>query len=398
MKWQNALYVLVALALLGAGTLWFLENFEKKEIEIYTGYKGEARSNPLFAARLFLKRMGIPAERHDGLTNLPSTDSVIILNTQRYNLSANKTQELLDWVAQGGHLITRARSSGAHSGLFGNNDEDETDERSEPEKRDPLQAALDISIGPHIMPDDADLPVLFKPANSEETLNIELDFFHSLKTTRDDSIHYQLGQDTWYIEQPHGAGYVSLLTSLDLLENPELADADHGKLLWYLVHMHKGVPERVWLVHQDTLPSLFTLLGRHAFPLLVTLGLLLLFIFWAFIPRFGSIIPEPAPQRRRILDHIKASGQFLWQRQDKGRAQLCSSLQQSIRQQAQQHIPGWQLMPAADQHTVLAQHLQQSIADQMNTDQLQRLLTAEQLDEQDFTRLVQLAQHMRKSL
>ncbi|MEZ5450430.1 MAG: hypothetical protein R3E89_16150 [Thiolinea sp.] len=30
---------------LGVGALWFLENFELKTVDEYTGYKGEARNN-----------------------------------------------------------------------------------------------------------------------------------------------------------------------------------------------------------------------------------------------------------------------------------------------------------------------------------------------------------------
>ena len=400
LPWNNLLYALFAITLVTAGSIWFLQNFELKQVDAYTGYKGEARSNPLFAARLFLKRMGIPAERHDGLTDLPSTDSVIILNTERYSLSAQKTQELLDWVAAGGHLITRARTdidSRAQAETAQDNDK-----RFSTEGRDLLQDTLNISIGPHIMPDD-DLPVLFKPVNSEETLSIGLPFFNSLNTTRTDTTHYQLEHDTWFMDQPHGKGHVSLLSTLRFFENYALSLADHGKMLWYLVHSHTAEPKQVWLVHQDTLPSLITLLFKYAAPLLFTLSLLLLFIFWALIPRFGALIPELPPQRRRILDHIKASGQFLWKRQNKGREQLCHTLQHSIGKLAQQRIPGWQLMTAEQQHAALTEYLQRQHkrdhthinSQRLSGENLQHMLSAKTLDEQHFTRLVQLAQCLR---
>ncbi len=424
LRWSNLLYALFAVTFIAAGSIWFLQNFELKQVDAYTGYKGEARSNSLFAARLFLKRMGIPAERHDGLTELPPNDTVIILNTERYSLSNEKTEELLDWVARGGHLITRARTD--VDSLVQAEAAESNEKGFSTENRDLLQDTLDISIGPHIMPDD-DLPILFKPANSEETLSIELDFFNSLNTTRNDTIHYQLENDTWFMDQPYGKGHVSLLTSLDFFENHSLNSVDHGKMLWYLVHSHKAEPKQVWLLHQDTLPSLITLLLRHAAPLVFACALLLLFAFWALIPRFGAIIPEPPPQRRRILDHIKASGQFLWKRQDKGREQLCHTLQHSIDQLAQQRIPGWQLMPAEQQHVALAEFLQFNSSQHtasaastpqrnsgqksgrkhehkpfspqsLNSGNLQQLLSANTLDEQNFTSLVQLAQYLRNPI
>ncbi|HHC74995.1 MAG TPA: hypothetical protein ENK78_07970, partial [Thiothrix sp.] len=57
---------------------------EKKEITETTGLKGEAFLNPLYAHRLFLKRMGIPAtmiKSSIALDELPNTDTVIYLYT-----------------------------------------------------------------------------------------------------------------------------------------------------------------------------------------------------------------------------------------------------------------------------------------------------------------------------
>ncbi|MGB0846992.1 MAG: DUF4350 domain-containing protein [Thiolinea sp.] len=405
MKWQNLLYAVFAVTLISAGTAWFLQNFELEQVDEFTGYKGEARHNNLFAARLFLKRMGIPAERHDGLVNLPDTDTIILLNTERYSLSTAKTLELMEWVNQGGHLITRARVD------IENREDAEatTGSRFGTEDRDHLQDQLGISIGAHQMPDETDLPVLFQPDNSPETLSIELDFFNHLRSEREDAVQYQLGNHTWLIDQPYGKGHVSLLATLTFFENHSLDRADHGKLLWYLLHRHKAEPKQIWLVHQDTLPSLITLLFRHASPLLLALSLLLLFTFWALIPRFGAMIPEPPPQRRRILDHIKASGHFLWKRQQNGRQQLCETMQKRVLQLAKQHLPGWQLLSEKEQYQALADYLQQPAIltenlqhsaqtdNDLNNDKLQQLLSADTLDEADFTRLVQLAQRIRNT-
>ncbi len=41
-----------------------------KEVTEYTSFKGEARKNPLYAARLFFKQMGIPAENKNDLQSI----------------------------------------------------------------------------------------------------------------------------------------------------------------------------------------------------------------------------------------------------------------------------------------------------------------------------------------
>jgi hypothetical protein len=40
---------------------------------------------------------------------------------------------------------------------------------------------------------------------------------------------------------------------------------------------------------------------------------------WRIIPRFGPLIPDPLPARRRLLDHLRASGLFHWNNGDVAR-------------------------------------------------------------------------------
>lgn len=404
MRLQNLLYAVFAAGLLAAGTAWFLNTFELETLDEFTGYKGEARNNSLFAARLFSKQMGIPAERHDGLASFPDTDTVIVLNTERFSLSDNKITELLNWVDQGGHLITRARVD------LENKADAEAETGSETEDRDILQTRLGISIGAHELPDDDDLPARIQLPNSSESVGVELDFFNGLETNAKNARAYSLTGANWLIQQPQGKGLVTVVSTLDMIENSALDNADHGKFFWYLLQSHNPDYKQVWLVHQDTLPHLFVLLFRHASPVLIVLGLLLLFTFWSLMPRFGALIPEPPPERRRLLDHIQASGQFLWKKQKNGPEQLCEALQKNIQQQAKRHIPGWQFMPVTEQHRALAELLtwpetEVSGHKKMPTsgvedssfhhNQLERLLQAKTLNEAGFTSLVKLAHRLR---
>ena len=105
MKAQRIGFGLLAILVLVGATLSFLNTFELKETEEHVGFKGEAKTNNLYAARLFLKSMGIPAQRQERLSTLPDTDTVLIIDTQRYTLSTQKIEELLAWVERGGHLI-----------------------------------------------------------------------------------------------------------------------------------------------------------------------------------------------------------------------------------------------------------------------------------------------------
>ena len=385
MRWQNLLIGLFAVALLSVGVLWLLNNYELKEIDAYSGYKGEARTNSLFASRLLLRRMGVPAERNDGLSSLPDTDTVIQLNTERYTFTENKVDNLLDWVKRGGHLITRARVD------VKTKDDADNEDLPETEDRDVLQQKLGIRIGAHQMPDE-DIASIQLP-NAPAALKVEMDFFNALLPDQP-AREYQHDGHTWLIQQPLGKGLVTLASTLDFLENDRLDKEDHAQLLWYLLASHQQDYHAVWLVHQDTLPNLFTLLYRHAWAVLLMFGLLLVFTFWALIPRFGAMIAEPPPERRRLLEHITASGQFLWKQQVQGREQLLTSSRHSIHQLARTRIPGWQWLDQQQQVTALAQRLQLGPA---QAARLPHLLQAESLDEADFVQLLQLDDTLRKT-
>lgn len=309
---QRILIAVFAILLSAAVVMWFLQTFELKEIEEHAGFHGEAKTNPLFAARLFLKRMGIPAERQDGLRELPDTDTVLLLDTQRYTLSAQKIDELLAWVDRGGHLITRARTPNNDTPYA---DEDEnTGKTSTPPITDPLQTVLGITLGEHIIPAEADLPLKAQLSGMSHSLQVDPEFFFALQTDAVQAYPQDYHGSPWLLELDHGEGLITLVANLDFIANPALEDYDHAEFLWQMVHSHHDAPAAVWLVHRDDMPPLWSLLWEHAWPLLLTLAAFIPLTLLAFSPRFGPLIPAPPAGRRRILEHIHASGLFMWQR------------------------------------------------------------------------------------
>lgn len=389
MKAQNLVIGLLAIVLFTVGCLWFLQNFEAKEIDSYTGYRGEARNNDLFAARLFLKRMGIPAVREDGLTPLPDTDTVIVLDTGRYTMSPQKIDTILAWVAQGGHLVTRARVD------YETEQEAEADDKQvDTEQRDLLQQALKVEIGNNFFFDEKELPFSLQLANQPKPLKLDVDYFNELLINNSAAHIYKANEKSFLLQIPHGQGLVTLVATLEFVENHRIDSADHAEFFWWLLRSHNPNFKQVWLVNQDTLPGLLTLLRQYASPVLIMATLLLVAIFWALIPRFGAFIPEPTPERRRILEHIKASGQFMWKRQAQGKAQLLESTRYGVRQAARTRIAGWQWLEAPQQTEQLANYLQLP-SEQYQS--LHQLLNAPTLADTDFIHLVQLANSLRKT-
>ena len=389
MRLQNLVIGLLAIVIFAVGCLWFLQNYELKEMDEYTGYRGEARTNDLFAARLFLKRMGIPASREDGLPKLPTTDTVIVLDTSRYTMSPQKIQRILAWVEQGGHLVTRARVDYETEEAAAADDK-----KLEVEDRDPLQKALAVEIGDNLLLEEKELPVKLQLANQAKPLDLEIDYFNELVIKNPAARAYQIKQKNFLLQIPHGQGLITLASNLEFAENHLIDAAQHAEFFWWLLHSHNPQFKQVWLVNQDTLPELSTLLRQYALPIILMSLLLLVAIFWALIPRFGAFIPEPIPERRRIIEHIKASGQFMWKRQAQGKQQLLESARHAVRQEARKHIPGWQWLEPEQQTEQLVKYLQLTPE---HSQSLHLLLTAPTVADADFIRLVQLANTLRKT-
>lgn len=393
---QNLLISLLVVATLAGGLLWFLNSFKLEEVDEYVGFRGEARSNNLYAARTFLQRMGVPSERRDNLTQLPDTDTVILLNTQRYTLSSKRMEQLLDWVESGGHLITRVRLGKADES------DDEKQRDWDIEERDLLQSTLGISVLQQVIldEDEGESPFPLRLQSVDKPLMVDLTFLHNLMA--DDATSYTLRytaegskkpqEAVWMLQKTHGAGTVTLASSLDFVENYAIDRADHARLLWHLVH-HDNPEPHVWLLHHNQLPSLPALLIQHAWAILLSLLLLLIFSFWALIPRFGGLIPNPPGERRRILEHIKASGQFMWKQGDTayGKTALITSSRADIEATLSRRFPAWQTLTPEVKLDYIAP------LTGLDTVRLHVLLTQNTLNEQDFITLMQVAERIRKT-
>ncbi len=318
MSLQRLLISLFVLLVIGLSINWFLTNFELQDIEEPIGFQGEAKTNPLLAARLFLKRMGIPAERHDNLNSLPSTLTVLVMDTNRYTLSRKQFNALLMWVEQGGHLITRIRNLDNNT-LVSNQDEENVDSLSN-HQTDPLLAELGINIGEKVYPTPEDIPLNIKPTNHKKVLAVNPGDFHQI-LVKQKVYKQELYQDAaWLVEKNWGKGRITILATLKFIENSAIKDYDHAEYLWYLVHSLYTNPQAVWLINQDDLPPLWRLLWNSGWPIILTLLAFIPLNLLVFSRRFGPLLPLPTPNRRRILEHIQASGLFMWQRSQKYQA------------------------------------------------------------------------------
>ncbi len=399
---------------LAYGLYDFYQNYEYKEKTIHTGFKGEARRNPYYATRLFLKRMGIPTETQtslQGMNRFPDTDTVLIITTRRTTLSPKRTHELLDWVKSGGHLIALATHRWQYSGSEKDNDEIDYERETDDSGKvspDPLQRYMGVYTDSRslfnleeidIEEDDAEDKKVYalKLKDVEKKLKLDDNWFHPLyvdskhkKQTEEVKLH----DKNFLLRQKIGDGMITLLASMSFIRNSEIETEDHAEILWQLVHgLHKPLnqPAAIWLVHNDEMPPLWDILWRHYWAFIISLGLLLLFWLIKKSQRFGPLIPKVEENRRSLIEHISNSGNFYWK--NNKQQLLLDSTRKALLQRLARVYPGWTQRTEEEQIALLAQQLSLQATD------IHKLLYAQGIQQPDeFTQLIRQLEQIRKNI
>ena len=286
---RTRLIVAGVLALLAAGAVaWWNATFHRVPAKVWVGASGEARVRAFLAAERFAERMGLAAKELRSLPDLEALapGGVLILPNQRQALDPPHMNRVLAWVAGGGHVIAEAESLGVEDSFFDLLAVKRVDssQRGATSVRfgegEPLKAALGGRMALEVP-----AAALHARGGSDDALR--------LATYR------------------RGRGMVTVTTSLDFARNLEIGSLDHAVVLWRLLQAtpatHLAVywrPERL---------SLRGFLKEHA-PAAVAAGAALLLLWlWRIAPRFGPVAPDAPPARRRLLDHLRASGRYYWE-------------------------------------------------------------------------------------
>ena len=272
----------ILLAAIGLGVWWFLANFERVPGKEKVGPSGEARLNPFLAAERFAGRMGVRAAQ---VRTLPQLDAikpggVLLLPNQRQSLDAQRIERLLAWVAAGGHLVAEAEFIGVDDPLF-----------------DALLVGRESGEAV-----DKPVPVELKGRR------LEVSFPDAMRLNSDASPRLRAGSKLFSFER--GKGMVTVATSLAFARNARIGEHDHAAFLWELMQLRPASHFTVYFRPERL--SLWGFLARNALPAVLAAGALLLAWVWHIVPRFGPVAPDLPPARRRLLDHLRASGRYYW--------------------------------------------------------------------------------------
>lgn len=317
---------LLLLVLLVSG---FFISFDRIPYQAWVGYKGEALRNNLLAAERFLTRAGLRVQSFASLQELPPTTTTLLLATERLSLSHARTQALREWAQAGGHLLVviwTIKGEGGEDALLdplGIEQEYRSLEREqqweqvyEIEKYVANVTAFGEPLKVHFDP-----RYRFKsaPANAQ------------LKIADDVGLHV--------LALPLGRGRITAMTDAEFMTNENIGLNDHAAFTWHLLDT-AGRDGEVWVVRGEDMPALGSLIWHHARAVVIAAALLLAVFLWSRTGRFGPLAAVPGLARKRLGEHVIASGWYLW-RQGKAESLLADTREAIARRmQGAMHEPG----------------------------------------------------------
>ena len=278
----------IVLALAIGAVVWWNATFMRVPAKVWAGPSGEARLRQFLAAERFAERMGLSAKE---LRSLPDVDAlapggVLLMPRNRQLLDPQRMDRILAWVQGGGHLIAEAEALGVSDPLF---DLLAVRRVDAPWVANPLAvpfadgAALKVALRSRLALEPPTGRLLIRAASGE---SVRLASFS------------------------RGRGVVTATASLDFARNLQIGDQDHAEFLWRLM---RATPATHLAVYWRPMQlSLWGFLTEHALAAVAASTALLAIWLWRIAPRFGPVAPDAPPSRRRLLDHLRASGRYYW--------------------------------------------------------------------------------------
>ena len=344
------LLLIPVLLLLGA----CFSQYERVTVTEETGFRGRAAYDPYFAAELLFEGLGLTLERPNSWEDLPPVEHTILLPQHSFR-SRVPAERLLEWVRQGGHLVV-AGVLGAEGTL----DPDALEEAEEPEEeraaweepaeeveeekdpkapRDPLLEPLGLELRTYDFAKSA-------PADEDgEPWQLEMDrglhrvsIGQRVRVARKRPGTYlapapegEDDHDHSLVRMAHGQGWVTVLSDMRFFTNEALGKEDHAAFSWDVLAPPQRVPEGLTIFVRGAYLPWYELVARHGWRVLVSGALALALFLWSRGSRFGPVESAAAPERRSLLEHVAASGEFLW-RHRLGEVLLRSSREHVVRE------------------------------------------------------------------
>jgi len=377
--------IIIIIAILVVGIITFSTILFKT---LFIQYEKESRSmpsvlaikNPFLAAERFLTQIGMNAQSLSDrrlLIDLPSVNDIIIINIFGGNLPKDREELLISWIKQGGSLIiTPDRLWDEKLLKSGNNLLDRYGIRptlkskgKEDHKNrdfDTQKSDFEIELGQN------------RPAKVSFASNkILMDGGDGIADKK-----YYENNGNHIIQIEIGQGRLIVLSDNEFLKNKNLDKNDHAYFLANLVQKnsetraHDG--SKIWLLYSSNMPSLLSLIWNNAFYFVICFLILLLFCILRLNLKSGPLIPINDNARRNLMEHLEASGNYLF-KLDKG-ARMLKKVQKATERSLKEKYFSTTQKTSSEQSAAMAKQLN------IQEETVHAALFGDVEDEHDFIR------------
>lgn len=297
--------VVLLLLMLALGALAFAGRFVGELRERTGDMDPRALENPLLSLGMLQEQLGAKVTFHTTWEGLPPEGATLWLATPGRMLGDATVRELRDWVARGGRLVILP----LHEHLWRN---DDPLLRGAAIRREEL---MEEELG-GVFGNAATRRKVFGDGmllGTQDSGRLRAGLLHPVDILQADHadaeglLCHELG--CLAVRVPQGNGSISAFARPGLLANGPLQDHDHAAITWLLAPVQPG--GEVHVVYGARVAGLDALLLEHApLPLLALLASVVLWL-WRVTARPGPVLPSPLPARRRLGEHIAATGHFL---------------------------------------------------------------------------------------
>ena len=308
---------------------WLWRAITWTSIDVETGLKGEARTNPFYAAQRFAEQLGATTTWEHALGDA-APDAVVFASGFHWSLIPSRRKELERWVESGGRLVADNQLLGTEE--FGR------------------WSGITREFPKAIEDADAD----DTPAEDENVFS-RAERCHDI--AGDGRSPYRVCQfltkswlaskrtPIWTLQNASGLqavrvgigrGTVTMLNASPFAAR-SFIEGDHARLFVALTQLRHE--DEIHFLSEDETPSLIALIWRNGAPVVVLFAAWLALTLWRGGVRLGPLEPRAELVRRSLAEQIRGTAHFALRIGDGD--VLHTATLRALARAAQRRIPGY---------------------------------------------------------
>lgn len=342
MNRRNLLWIVAGSVSLVALIVWAAANTYWEDVSVPMPLKGEAATNPHYAAQRLVETLGGRATR-ERTFSLPPTSAVIVLSIWDWNLSGRRRAALEQWVENGGRLVVdESVIAGAEFARWSGIQFVARRRPADARDKEPLDAPCYRFV-------EERTGGRARPFERSHWL-CGVDVRTTLRASR--RIEWALSEPQvgrQVLRVPVGRGSVTVINGKPFLYR-QLFEGDHGWLLAAAAQFRPG--DDVRFMSEGDSPSLLALVWQTGAPVVVLALVVVGLALWRNAVRSGPLAPAPQPVRRSLGEQIRGTGRFALHHD--GGEPLHAATARAVDEAGRRRIAGWAVLDAPGRVRALA--------------------------------------------